>query len=160
MPLPYSADLRERVLAAWEQGEGTAAELAHRFRVSQATVNNWRRALRAEGRRHAKPLGHGPAPRLDAGAREELQRLVEADNDATLAEYCTQLHERTGIRVSTAVLCLTLQRLKLSRKKRHSGPPNRGARISSRSDKSFVRRWPDLTPNSSSSLMSPASTPS
>lgn len=31
MPLPYSADLRERVLVAWEQGEGTAAELAHRF---------------------------------------------------------------------------------------------------------------------------------
>ncbi len=56
MPRPYSADLRERVLAAWEQGEGTAAELAHRFRVSKARVTHWRRALRTEGRRHAKCL--------------------------------------------------------------------------------------------------------
>src|SRR5919112_865789 len=100
MPLPYSADLRERVLRAWEQGEGTAADLATRFRVSKATVNNWRRALRADGRRHAKTLGHGPAPRLDAGAREVLRELVTADNDATLAEYRDQLYERTGIRVS------------------------------------------------------------
>jgi hypothetical protein len=93
-----------------------------------------------------------------------------------LAEYGTQLHERTGIRVSPAVLCLTLPRLKVWRKTRYSGPPNRGARISSRSDKrissrsdkrissrsdkSCVRRGPDLTPNSSSCLISPASTPS
>jgi hypothetical protein len=70
-------------------------------------VNNWRRALRADGRRHAKTLGHGPAPRLDAGAREVLRELVTADNDATLAEYRDQLYERTGIRVSPAVLCLT-----------------------------------------------------
>ena len=118
MPLPYSADLRERVLIAWEQGEGTAAELATRFRVSKATVNHWRRALRADGRRHAKTLGRGPAPRLDAGAREVLRELVTADNDATLAEYRDQLYQRTGIGVSPAVLCLTLQRMALPRKQR------------------------------------------
>jgi transposase len=160
MVRPYSADLRERVLAAWEQGEGTAAELAQRFRVSKATVNNWRRALRTEGRRHAKPLGHGPAPRLDAAARETLQRLVEANNDATLAEYRTQLGEQTGIWVSAAVLCLTLQRLKLSRKKRPCGPRNGSARMWRRSDTSIVPRWPAWIPPSLSSSTSLESTPS
>jgi transposase len=86
MPRPYPAGLRERVPAAWKQGEGTAAELAQRFRVGKATVNNWRRAFRTEGRRHAKPLGHGPAPRPDAAACEALRRLVEANDDAALAE--------------------------------------------------------------------------
>ncbi len=138
MPRPYSADLRERVLAAWEQGEGTAAELAQRFRVSKATVNNWRRALRADGRRHAKTLGRGPAPRLDAGARKVLRELVTAINDATLAEYRDQLHERTGIRVSPAVLCTTLQRMALPRKKRPFGRRSKRATMLPKSGRSLA----------------------
>jgi len=70
MPLPYSTDLRERVLVAYEHGEGTAAALARRFRVALNTVKNWVRAAESEGRRVAKPLGHGPEPRLGAAERE------------------------------------------------------------------------------------------
>ncbi len=40
MPQPYSADLRERVLVAYEQGEGSQVAIAHRFRVCPATVCN------------------------------------------------------------------------------------------------------------------------
>jgi transposase-like protein len=54
MPLPYSTDLRERVLLAYEHGEGTAAALARRFRVALNTVKNWVRALEREGRRSGK----------------------------------------------------------------------------------------------------------
>jgi transposase len=86
MPLPYSADLRERVLVAHEQGEGTAAALARRFCLALNTVKNWVRAAASEGRRVAKPLGRGPAPRLGAAEREVLRQLVAADNHATLAE--------------------------------------------------------------------------
>jgi transposase-like protein len=41
MPRPYSADLRERVLAACEQGEGTREGIARRFRVAASTVYSW-----------------------------------------------------------------------------------------------------------------------
>lgn len=34
MPLPYSVDLRERVLSAHEHGEGNAAARAAQFRVA------------------------------------------------------------------------------------------------------------------------------
>ena len=60
MPPPYSTDLRERVLLAYEHSEGTAAALARRFRVALNTVKNWVRAAESEGRRVAKPLGRGP----------------------------------------------------------------------------------------------------
>jgi hypothetical protein len=40
MPQPYSADLRERVLVAYEQGEGRQVAIARRFRVCPATVCN------------------------------------------------------------------------------------------------------------------------
>jgi len=75
MPLPYSEDLRERVLVAYEHGEGTAAVLARQFRLALNTVKNWVRAVESEGRRVAKPLGHGPQPRLGAAERAVLCQL-------------------------------------------------------------------------------------
>jgi transposase-like protein len=49
MPQPYSADLRERVLVAYEQGEGSQVVIARRFRVCPATVCNWIRQASHEG---------------------------------------------------------------------------------------------------------------
>ena len=130
MPLPYSRDLRERVLVAHEHGEGTAAALARRFRVALNTVKNWVRAAESEGRRVAKPLGRGPQPRLGTAEREVLRQLVAADNDATLAEYGARLAAQTGVNVSRPVLCVTLKRLGLPRKKRRSGRASRSAPMS------------------------------
>src|SRR5512147_2001543 len=76
MPRPYSADLRERVLRAWERGEGTPAGVARRFGVCVATVYNWLRDAREEGRRMAKPHAGGSAPLLDAAALQVLRQLV------------------------------------------------------------------------------------
>jgi transposase len=130
MPRPYSVDLRERVLSAHERSEGNAAALAARFRVAVNTVKNWVWAAKTEGRRIAKPLGRGPAPRLGVPECEVLRQLVAADNDATLAEYGAQLAARTGVNVSQPVLCVTLKRLGLRRKKRRSGRASRNAPMS------------------------------
>jgi transposase len=87
------------VLLAHEHGEGNAPALARRFRVAVNTVKNWVRAAAREGRRVAKPLGHGPEPRLGAAERAVLCQLVAADNDATLAEYGARLAAQTGVSV-------------------------------------------------------------
>ena len=76
MPQPYSADLRERVLVAYEHGEGTQVAIAHRFRVSPATVCNWVRQARQDGRRRPKPHRGGPAGRLGPAELALLQDLV------------------------------------------------------------------------------------
>src|SRR5919199_6991132 len=131
MPRAYSADLRERVLAAWERREGTQAAIAHRFSVSEATVENWLRQARQEGRRGPKPHAGGPRPRLDAHALAVLHALVLEDNAATLQEYADRLAARTGVRVSPPVLCRALQRLGLPRKKdtpRERAGPRRDCR--------------------------------
>ncbi len=125
MPRAYSADLRERVLVAWERREGTQAAIAHRFSLALSTVENWLRQVRADGRRTAKPPAGGVPPRLDARALEMLRHLVQEDNAATLAEYADRLAVRRGIRVSPPVLCRALQRLGLPRKKRLSGRASR-----------------------------------
>lgn len=54
MPRACSPDLRERVLAACEAGEGSQAEVARRFRVGERTLSRWLRVARTEGRRGPK----------------------------------------------------------------------------------------------------------
>jgi transposase len=125
MPQPYSADLRERVLVAYEQGEGSQVAIARRFRVCPATVCSWIRQARQEGRRSPKPHRGGPPGRLGSRELALLQDLVAQTNDARLDEYAERLFALTGKRVSRPVMCRTLQRLKLRRKKRHSGRPSR-----------------------------------
>jgi transposase len=57
MPRACSADLRERVLAAYEAGEGSQAEVAGRFRVGERTLSRWLQAARTEGRRAVSGAG-------------------------------------------------------------------------------------------------------
>src|SRR4051812_30889191 len=100
MPQPYSADLRERVLVASEQGEGSQVAIARRFRVCPATVCNWIRQARHEGRRSPKPHRGGPAGMLGSTEHALLQALVAEINDARLDEYAERLFALTGTRVS------------------------------------------------------------
>ncbi len=125
MPQPYSADLRERVLVACERGDGSQVEIAHRFQVCPATVSNWRRQEREEGRRAPKPHSGGVPSRLNAAVLAVLRQLVLEDNDALLREYRERLAERTGVTVCLAMICEALKRLKLRPKKRPSGRPSR-----------------------------------
>ena len=67
MPRPYSTDLRERALTAYEAGEGSQARVAERYRVGERTLSGWLKAAR-EGRRSPKPRARGPAPLGGAGA--------------------------------------------------------------------------------------------
>src|SRR3954466_13850127 len=133
MPRAYSIDLRERVLAACEAGEGSQARIAERYRVGERTLSGWLKAAREEGRRAPKPLGGGPKPGgggapppapPGGGGAATLATLVAERNDATLAEYADLLADRTGVRRSPSALCRALRALGLVRKKRRSTPPS------------------------------------
>ena len=121
LPQPYSPDLRERVLVACERGDLPQVEIARRFQVCPATVSNWRRHEREEGRRAPKPHSGGVPSRLDAAALEVLRQLVVEDNDALLRESRERLAERAGVTVCLAVLCEALKRLRMRPKKDASG---------------------------------------
>ena len=103
MARPYSTDLRERVLLAHEGGQGGATALARRFRIGLSTVYRWLAELRSEGRRAARPMGHGRAPL--GGAVDVLRALVAEQNDATLAEHAERFAARTGQRRSPSAIC-------------------------------------------------------
>ena len=110
----YSTDLRERILAAVERGQGSLRELADLFLVSLSCIVRLLRRYRASGSLLPKPHAGGPCPLLDTDACQRLRDLVREQPDATLAE----LQARLGIPCSLSTLCRCLQRLGLSRKKK------------------------------------------
>lgn len=108
----YSLDLRQRVLADSDRGDGTAV-VAKRYRVSPAWVRRLKQRRRETGEIAARKAGR-PAGRRLAAYGEPLQALNAERPDATLAE----LREALGVSVSIWTIWRALRELKLSFKKK------------------------------------------
>lgn len=121
---PYSDDLRERVAAACAAGKKTVAEVAAQFRVSASFVHKLRHRQRTTGVLAALPHAGGPAPALDAAAREQLAACVGQTPDATLDELRVHLAATGGPCVGHTTGWKALHALDLRRKKRISTPPS------------------------------------
>jgi transposase len=111
---PYSPDLRERIIAAVERGQGSLRELADVFLVSLSCIVRLLRRHRATGSFLPQPHAGGPHPVLDEDACQRLLALVREQPDATLAE----LQARLGVPCSLSTICRALQRHGISRKKK------------------------------------------
>ena len=115
----YSADLRERVLAAVEAGEAVSAA-ARRFAVGRSTVQDWVRALRQDGRREAGQMGGHRKPVIAGEAEAALRRVLEGANYLTLAQCRDRLAEEAGVSVHLVTVHRALARMKWTWKKAHA----------------------------------------
>ena len=105
----YSTDLRGRVLAAIEAGESPDAA-AKRFAVGRSTAYRWTAAARDEGRRAAKPMRGGPAPRITGGVEAAMLDLAGGPEHPSLAEIAARLAEAHGVRVHLTTVHRALRR--------------------------------------------------
>jgi transposase len=122
MALPFSDDLRERILRFHENHDDyTQQELADEFSVSKSFVEKLRRRWQTTGSAAALPHAGGRTRTLQHHD-QTIQQLVAAQPDATLAELQTRIAKKTKLLVSQPTICRTLQRLRLRRKKK-SNPP-------------------------------------
>lgn len=128
MPKPYPVELRQRVVGAYEDGEGTYEEVAVVYRLGRATVDRWLSRLRATGSLAA--IGHrgGRQPRVDETGQHSLRAWLKESPDLTLHELMAKYLEAVGVTVSKSAMSRTLQHLGLTRKKRHSTRP-KGTRL-------------------------------
>jgi transposase len=117
----YSMDLRDRVAAAYDDGEGSQAELARRFRVSVSWIGKLLRRRRETGSIAPKPHSGGRGAAVGGEVADRLRAAVQADPDATLAE----LRGTVGVACSVPAVHRALSRLGITRKKSRSGPPSR-----------------------------------
>lgn len=127
MKKTLSLDLRERILAAYDVGEGTRAEVARRFRVSLGMVKKLLQQRRRLG--DIRPQHHrsGCKPRIVASHHRQLRTLLDKKPDLTLKE----LRLATGLDCTLPAIHYVLARLGLTYKKRRSELRNKTAPTSS-----------------------------
>lgn len=114
MATPYSLDLRERVLKAFE-ASGDAEAVAETFGVSRAWVHRLAQRKRETGSIAPRPQTKFRA-RVLADQEDRLQFLVTATPDATLAELRAKLPTTAAL----STVWLALNRLGLTLKKNGS----------------------------------------
>lgn len=122
-----SLDLRERILASYDNEEGTRAEIAHRFRVSLGMVKKLLQQRRRTG--DIAPRHHfaGRKPMIVAAHQSQLRALLAKRNDLTLKE----LRKATGLKCSLQAIHVVLGKMDLTYKKRLCVPASRTVPISS-----------------------------
>jgi transposase len=120
----YPQKIRELVLAAYENGDGTA-QIAEGLKVSASWSRRVKQRLRECGSREAIRQKHGFDPKLGEREQKELARLLEETPDATLEE----LKKRLSKPVSVSTICRTLRRMNLTLKKSRCTPANRTGRM-------------------------------
>lgn len=120
MAAPYSQDLRDRVLAADDDGLKTKriADLLH---VSPAWVRRVKQRRREHGETAPRSMGGATIIKIDM---DRLGTLVQRKPDATLLE----LRDALNVDCTVAAVCLALKRLGLTLKKRRSMRPSKTAR--------------------------------
>jgi transposase len=138
---PYSLDLRQRVLAAVEEGNSSRGEIAERFSVCKSWIRRLLQRLRETGSIEPLPHGGGRPPKLDDTHLERLRELSAQQSDATLNE----LRDRLGEPVSQMTICRGLQRLQLPLKKSRTTPASRIGPTSRESGSSIERPSSDST---------------
>jgi transposase len=103
MPAAYSLDLRERVVAAVDEGL-SRRRAARQFKVGISTVIRWVARLATTGSCAAKPSGGDHKSKAVEVHKDWLLDLVRAEPDLTLTEIRTRLHARHGLKKSFSCL--------------------------------------------------------
>jgi transposase len=115
--VPYSKELRREVLAACDRGEGTRA-VALRFKCSESWVRRVKQERRELGKT-APLLTRRRTPKWEP-LRQRMLAIVAARPDLTLQELKDELETS----LSRSTLCVALQKLRLTLKKKSSEPPS------------------------------------
>ncbi len=117
MPKPYSIDLRKKIVAAYENKEGSMQKLADRFKVSTNFVADLLKRVKQSGQVAPKAHGGGHPRSVKAQGETFLKDLIENQPDLILEEIRDEYNEHFDP-VSRSTIDRTLTRLKLTRKKK------------------------------------------
>ena len=120
--MSYSDDLRQRVVSAYHDGEGTFEEVSARFKVGSATLKRWVQLERETG---------SLAPRTQNNRRplslsdSEQALLIDGRPDGTDRWLSEEMEERIGRRISPKTINDYWHRWGYTRKKRRLSLPNK-----------------------------------
>jgi transposase len=127
MTAPLSQDLRRRIARSVAQGS-SIRQAAARYEVSPSAAVKLMQRVRRTGSLIPDRVGGHRRPVLEPH-EDLLRNLVAAKSSITLAQIQTELKARGILVAALSTILLTLRRLGLRHKKRHSGRPSRTGRM-------------------------------
>lgn len=112
----YSLDFRQKIIQVYLSEKLSYRQLAQRFGVSlgfiQTLITRWKQT------NSLAPLKHrAHTSKYFSSHVNTVQQLVHSHPDATLAELCALLFEKTQISISPPTMCRWLKCLNLTLKK-------------------------------------------
>jgi transposase len=123
-----SLDLRQRIVACYDQEDATQAQVAKRFRVSLGLVKKLLTQRRKTGNLAARHHLAGRKPKILGSHKARLRALLVKKPDMTLRE----LREALALDCTLPAIHYVLLRMGLSYKKKRSAPANKTAPTSSK----------------------------
>jgi transposase len=129
--MTLSHDIRQRVLDAYRNKEGSQRVIAERFKISRSTLQDWLKEtpetpfLETRGRPSI----------LSEQDFEQLRQLVVLHPDATYSELAQLLAQPGQEPCKRSVIYRALTRLNLTRKKRLGGPASKDAKTSKKQER-------------------------
>ena len=117
MGAPYSQDVRDKVLSAFDRGMRTR-QIANAFDVSESWLRRVFQRRRENQETTPRPMGGKRFQKID---RAKLAQLVASRPSATLSE----LRRSLGVDCAISAVGAAIQKLGLSYKKRRSTRPSR-----------------------------------
>lgn len=113
----YSLDLRQKVVQAYERGEGSIDKIATLFSVGPTFVKKMLRLHREGQSLSPRPHGGGHTPKLSDKHLQMIRTELARNNDVTAEELRELLRKRASLEVSQPTISRALTRLNLPRKK-------------------------------------------
>lgn len=113
----YSLDLRQKIVDTYAEDNISQRQLSARFRVTLSFIEKLLKQYRETGNIAPKVRTNQTPLKLTLEQLNVLQQIVEANNDATLEELRTLLHQRTGVDVSRSTVDRMVKKLNLTVKK-------------------------------------------
>ncbi|GJD46722.1 IS630 family transposase ISMdi1 [Methylobacterium cerastii] len=123
MPSALSVDLRERVVAAVEEG-ASRRQAAKLFGVSPTSAIRWYESFAQEGRIAPKPMGGDQRSQTIEAQADLIVSTYEAKPEIFLPELQEKLAKR-GLRVGVSSLSRFFKRHGITRKKTPATRPSR-----------------------------------
>jgi transposase len=118
-----SLDLRERILASYDNEEGNRVEIAARYRVSLGMVKKLLQQRRHTGDIAARHHRSGRKPKIVGVHQRQMRVLLSKKPDMTLKE----LRSAMELECTLPAIHYVLEKMGLTFKKRHSAPASKTA---------------------------------
>ena len=121
MAKAYSVDLRQKIVDAYLNKQGTMRQLAEFFKISKTSVNSYIQSFRKYGNVCPKQRtkSNNP-PRVDKAGAIFLSDLISMEPDLTLEELCNRFESKFEKSISTSSMDRFIKNKKITRKKKLS----------------------------------------